>query len=93
MYFKFSELQDWGKRSGECRRRIMRCCPKYSIDHGCRGDVVFETKTDALAGHYAEDFHALLLMETSTAGPKRFMLADEAAWNLFSKFLSEEEPI
>ena len=27
MYFKFSELKDWGKRSGEGRRRIVRCCP------------------------------------------------------------------
>lgn len=66
---------------------------KYSIDHGCRGDVVFEAKTDALAKHYAEDFHALPLPGASASGPKRFMLADEDAWNLFSQYLSEEEPI
>lgn len=66
---------------------------KYSIDHGCRGDVVFEAKTDALAKHYQEDFHALPLPGASTSGPRRFMLADEEAWNLFSKYLSEEEPI
>ena len=66
---------------------------KYSIDHGCRGDVVFEAKTDALAKHYAEDFHALPIPGASAAGPRRFMLADEDAWNLFSKYLSEEEPI
>ena len=66
---------------------------KYSIDHGCRGDVVFEAKTDALAKHYAEDFHALPIPGVSPSGPKRFMLADEDAWNLFSKYLSEEEPI
>lgn len=66
---------------------------KYSIDHGCRGDVVFEAKTDALAKHYAEDFHALPLPDASASGPRRFMLADEEAWELFSKYLSEEEPI
>ena len=27
MYFKFSELQDWGKRSSEGCRRIVRYCP------------------------------------------------------------------
>ncbi len=28
MYCEFSELQDWGKRSGEGRRRIVRYCLK-----------------------------------------------------------------
>ena len=31
---------------------------KFSIDNGCRGDVVFDAKTDELAKHYAEDFGA-----------------------------------
>ena len=31
---------------------------KYSIDAGCRGDVVFDAKTDELARHYAKDFGA-----------------------------------
>ncbi len=31
---------------------------KYSIDNGCRGDVVFEAKTDELARHYARNFGA-----------------------------------
>lgn len=66
---------------------------KYSIDHGYRGDVVFEAKTDELAKHYAEDFHALSIPSVSPSGPKRFMLADEDAWNLFSRYLSEEESI
>lgn len=66
---------------------------KYSIDNGCRGVIVFDAKTDALAKHYEEDFHALPLPNASSSGPKRFMLADEEAWNLFSKYLSEEEPI
>lgn len=64
---------------------------KFSIDNGCRGDVVFEAKTDELAEHYANDFHAKPLPSLSGGGPKRFMLADEDAWMLFSKYLSEEE--
>ncbi len=31
MYFKFSEQQDWGKRSGEGRRRIVRGCPSFTL--------------------------------------------------------------
>jgi hypothetical protein len=61
---------------------------KYSIDHGCRGDVVFEAKTDELARHYETDFHAKRIPSLN-AGLKRFMLADEEAWHLFSKFLKE----
>lgn len=64
---------------------------KYSIDNGCRGDVVFEAKTDELAKHYAEDFGAKRIPSVSSGGPKRFMLADEDAWALFSKYLSEGE--
>ena len=63
---------------------------KFSIDHGCRGDVVFEAKTDELAKHYAEDFHARQIPSASSGGPKRFMLADEDAWRLFSRYLTEE---
>ena len=64
---------------------------KYSIDQGCRGVVVFEAKTDSLAQHYALDFHALELSRRSSESPRRFMLADEDAWKLFSKYLAEEE--
>ncbi len=63
---------------------------KYSIDHGCRGDVVFDAKTDELARHYESDFHARRIPSLETGGPKRYMLADEDAWQLFSKFLKEE---
>lgn len=63
---------------------------KYSIDNGCRGDVVFDAKTDELAVHYAKDFGARLLPNAGS-GPKRFMLADEDAWRLFSKYLEEED--
>ena len=64
---------------------------KFSIDNGCRGDVVFDAKTDELAKHYAEDFGAKRIPSAMSGGPKRFMLADEDAWLLFSKYLVEEE--
>ena len=66
---------------------------KYSIDKGCRGVVIFEAKTDELAKHYAEDFHPLEVAGLSSGGPRRFMLADEEAWKLFSTFLAEEEKL
>jgi len=64
---------------------------KYSIDNGCRGDIVFDAKTDELARHYARDFGAKQVPSAVSGGPKRFMLADEDAWNLFSKYLTEED--
>ena len=64
---------------------------KYSIDAGCRGDVVFDAKTDELARHYAKDFGAKLVPSAASGGPKRFMLADEDACKLFSKYLEEED--
>ena len=63
---------------------------KYSIDNGCRGDVVFDAKTDELARHYESDFHARRIPSLESGGPKRYILADEDAWQLFSKFLKEE---
>ena len=63
---------------------------KYSIDHGCRGDVVFDAKTDELAKHYEFDFKAKRVAN-GDSGIKRFMLADEDAWNLFSLYLEEED--
>lgn len=62
---------------------------KYSIDHGCRGDVVFEAKTDELAKHYEQDFFAVRVPSERSDGPKRYTLIDEDAWRLFSKFLKE----
>lgn len=64
---------------------------KFSIDNGCRGDILFEAKTDELALHYARDFHAKPVMSLSSGAPRRFMLADEDAWRLFSHYLTEEE--
>ena len=63
---------------------------KYSIDHGCRGDVVFEAKTDELARHYEDDFGAKRVASISPGGPKRYMLADNDAWRLFSGYLTKE---
>ena len=51
---------------------------------------MFDAKTDELAKHYAEDFGAMRIPIITNSGPKRFMLADEAAWQLFSKYLVEE---
>ena len=65
---------------------------KFSIDSGCRGDVLFEAKTPELARHYEKDFHARQVATLNSGGPQRYMLADENAWNLFEKFLAEEEP-
>ena len=65
---------------------------KFSIDSGCRGDVLFEAKTPELARHYEKDFHARPVATLNSDGPQRYMLADEDAWNLFEKFLAEEEP-
>lgn len=65
---------------------------KYSIDHGCRGDVVLEAKTEQLAKHYETAFHATRIPSERSDGPKRYMLVDEDAWAVFSKFLIEEEP-
>lgn len=49
---------------------------KYSIDNGCR---------------YEMDFHARRVASLTSGGPKRYMLADEDAWALFSKFLKGVE--
>lgn len=65
---------------------------KFSIDSGCRGDVLFEAKTPELARHYEKDFHARQVATLNSGGPQRYMLADENAWNLFEEFLAEEEP-
>ena len=64
---------------------------KCSIDNGCRRDVVFDAKTDELAHHYETDFHVRRVASLVSGGPKRYMLADEGAWALFSKFLKEAE--
>ena len=49
-------------------------------------------RTPELARHYEKDFHARPVATLNSDGPQRYMLADEDAWNLFEKFLAEEEP-
>jgi hypothetical protein len=61
---------------------------KYSIDNGCRGVVVFDAKTDELAAHYERDYHAIRIPSLGE-GLKRYMLADEFAWEMLSKYLEE----
>ena len=62
---------------------------KYSIDNGCRGDVVFDAKTEELAKHYEKDFKAKRVAG-GYDGIKRYMLADDDAWQLFSVYLEED---
>lgn len=66
---------------------------KFSIDNGCRGVVVFDAKTDKVAEHYKRSFGAKQIASISSGGPKRFMLADEDAWKVFSKYLVVEEDV
>ena len=73
-------------------RLLFAFAVKYSIDHGCRGDVVFEAKTDELAEHYLKDFHALEIPRAGFGTPRRFMLSDSASWEIFSQYLMEEIP-
>ena len=58
---------------------------KLSAEHGFMGDVVFEAKTDALAEYYEKQICALPL--PSFGGPRRYMLADEAALGLQSEYI------
>ena len=46
----------------------------------------------SIDSHYEKDFHARQVATLNSGGPQRYMLADENAWNLFEKFLAEEEP-
>ena len=59
---------------------------KISIDNGLRGDVVLEAKTTELAEHYARDFGAVKLPIFS-ADASRFLIADDAAKNIFFSYL------
>ena len=59
---------------------------KISIDNGLRGDVVLEAKTTELAKHYERDFGAVKLPIFS-ADASRFLIADDAAKNIFFSYL------
>ena len=60
---------------------------QLSIDASCNGVVVFEAKTDDLEQHYIRDFGARPVASLYPDGPKTFMIADEAAKNIFSSYL------
>ena len=60
---------------------------QLSIDANCNGVVVFEAKTDELEQHYIRDFGARPVASLYLDGPKTFMIADEAAKNIFSSYL------
>lgn len=59
---------------------------KLSIDNGFAGDVVLEAKTPELAEHYKKDFGAMLLPTFDSAAP-RYLIADEAAKQIFFTYL------
>ena len=58
-----------------------------TIDASYNGVVVFEAKTDDLEQHYIRDFGARPVASLYPDGPKTFMIADEAAKNIFSSYL------
>lgn len=60
---------------------------QLSIDASCNGVVVFEAKTDDLEQHYIRDFGARPVASLYPDGPKTFMIADEAAKNIFFSYL------
>lgn len=75
----------------DCPRRLPNLgTQRLCVYHLC-GDVVFDAKTDGLAHHYETDFYARRVASLASGGPKRYMLADEGAWALFSNFLKEAE--
>lgn len=60
---------------------------QLSIDANCNGVIIFEAKTDELEQHYMQDFGARPVASLHPDGPKTFMIADEAAKNIFSSYL------
>ena len=79
------------RKYSEIRRLAIAFGIKFSIDNSCRGDIVFEAKTEELAKHYEADFHAVRIPNPNSNGIPRYMLVDEAAWDLFSYYLASEE--
>ena len=60
---------------------------QLSIDANCNGVIVFEAKTDDLEQHYVRDFGARPVASLYPDGPKTFMIADQAAKDIFSSYL------
>lgn len=59
---------------------------KLSIDSGLGGNVVLDAKTTELAKHYEQDFGAIRLPSLKGSAP-RFLIADEAAKQIFFSYL------
>ena len=60
---------------------------QLSIDANCNGVIVFEAKTNDLEQHYIRDFGARPVASLYPDGPKTFMIADQAAKDIFSSYL------
>lgn len=60
---------------------------QLSIDANCNGVIVFEVKTNDLEQHYIRDFGARPVASLYPDGPKTFMIADQAAKDIFSSYL------
>lgn len=60
---------------------------QLSIDANCNGVIVFEAKTNDLEQHYIQDFGARPVASLYPDGPKTFMIADQAAKDIFSSYL------
>ena len=60
---------------------------QLSIDADCNGVVVFEAKTDDLEQHYIRDFGARRVASLHPGGANTYMIADEAAKDIFSSYL------
>lgn len=56
---------------------------KFSIDSGCRGDVLFEAKTPELARHYEKDFHARQVATLNSGGPQYLLYNLICVWTKF----------
>ena len=59
---------------------------KLSVDNGFNGDVILEAKTPELEKHYVNDFGAVKLPVFNALAP-RYLIADEAAKNIFFSYL------
>lgn len=60
---------------------------QLSIDANCNGVIVFEAKTNDLEQHYIRDFGTRPVASLYPDGPKTFMIADQAAKDIFSSYL------
>ena len=73
--------------AGKSMKAMIAFGIQLSIDANCNGVVVFEAKTDELEQHYIRDFGARPVASLYPDGPKTFMIADQAAKDIFSSYL------